>query len=97
MYIEYLSSSLQIRQIDFHKSVKSPGPNECRIQQVLAIGGSHHNDILASFKPIHLHQDLVQGVVSFIVGSMTTASFPSHCVDFVNEDYGGGLLFGCCE
>lgn len=86
MYVEDLPSSLEIRQVDLDYSIKSTRSNECRVKQVLPVGCSHYNNVAISAKSIHFHQDLIESVISLVMGSVAAASFSPHCVDLINED-----------
>ena len=95
--VEDLPSALEVGEIDFHYPVESARPDERRVQQVLPVGRSHHNHVAVSAKSIHLHQDLVESVVPFVMGAVAAASLSAHCVDLVDEDYRGRFLSRCCE
>lgn len=85
---EYLPPSLYIRQVNLDQSIESARACECRIEYILLICGCKYNYIRISVEPIHLNQQLVQGVVAFIVTSSETGcSFLTNCVDLIDEYY----------
>ena len=86
MHVEDLPPSLQIRQIDLNNTVESARTDEGGVEEVLPIGRCHHDDVRISAKPIHLHQYLVESVVSLVVRAVASASLPAHRVDLVDED-----------
>ena len=69
-----------------------------RVENVLAVGGSHDDDALVLAEAVHLHQKLVEGLLPLVVAAAETcAPAPSHGVNLVDEHDGGRLLLGLFE
>jgi hypothetical protein len=64
-------------------------PQECRIQDFRPIGRRHENDADAGIEAVHLDQQLVQGLLTFLMRYRShPASFPKR-IQFVDEDNTG--------
>ena len=60
-------ASCFVRCGDGHSPVEPTGTEECRIEHLGAIGGGQHDDVLIRGESVHLGQDLVQGLLAFVV------------------------------
>ena len=81
-----------------HLAVKPAGTHQSRVQDVRAVGGGNHNDALVGTKAVHLHQQLVQGLLPLVVpAAQAGASLAAHGVDLINEDDAGGFFLGFVE
>ncbi len=77
---------------------RSARAEQSGVQNVLPVGGGQHDDALVGGKAVHLHQQLVQGLLPLIVSAaQTRAALTAHGVDLVNEHNGGGLPLGLVE
>ena len=76
-----------IRQADIDLAVKSARTQQSIVQNIGAVGGSHHNDALVGPETVHLHQQLVQSLLALIMSAAkTAAALPSYGIDLINED-----------
>ena len=67
-------------------------------QRGAGLGGGHDDDSLVGGKAVHLHQELVQGLLPLVVAAAQAgASLAAHGVDLVDEDDGGAVLLGLVE
>jgi hypothetical protein len=69
-------------------AVEAPGPQQCRIQDFRTVGGGQQDHTLVGVKAIHLHQQLVQGLLLFVVPSFQPAdpTCAPQRVQFVDKD-----------
>jgi hypothetical protein len=87
-----------VGQAHVHLSVKPAGAQQGGVQNVHPVGGGHDDDSLVGGKAVHLHQELVQGLLPLVVAAAQAgASLAAHGVDLVDEDDGGAVLLGLVE
>lgn len=69
---------------------------QCRIKYVRTVGSRNDDHTHIAFETIHLDQQLVQGLFTFIVSTSQpgTALTPNR-IDLVDEDDAGCMLFAC--
>ena len=66
--------------------VESAGPQQRGIEHVGPIGGGDDDHALVGVEAVHLHQQLVQGLLALVVSaSQACAAVTSHRVDLVDE------------
>ena len=84
---------LQGRQWHHDLAVEASGPEQCRIEDIGAIGGGHDDDALRRLEAVHLREDLVERLLALVVAtSQTRAALPADGVDLVDENDGGFVL-----
>ena len=92
---EYGFAALDVGQVDENLSVESAGTQQCGIQYVGTVRSRHNDYGFVLFETVHLHQQLVQGLFSFVVAAaQACASLSANGVDFVDKDDTGLSLFG---
>ena len=69
MDLQDFFSSLDIRRTYHNLAVETSGTHQGRIQDIGTVGGGDHNDALVGAEAVHFHQQLVQGLFSFVVAS----------------------------
>ena len=95
VYLENVLTALHVRASHLNLPVKPAGAQQCRIQNVRAVGGSQHNDALGAGEAVHLHQQLVQSLLLFVVSAAQAgAPLAAHRVDLIDEHNGGSDLLG---
>ena len=95
MHFQNLLAAADIGQRHHHLAVKPAGALQGRVEHVRAVGGSNHDHSLIAFKPIHLHQQLVQSLFAFIVAAAQTGTaLAAHGIDFVDKDDAGCIFLG---
>ncbi len=93
--LQDLLPALDVGQAHIDLPVKTAGPQQGGVQNVLAVGGGHDDDPLVGGKAVHLHQQLVQSLLPLVVSAAQAgAALAAHGVDLVDKDDGGGLLLG---
>ena len=99
VHIEDGFALIDVRHVDVDLAVKTTGTHQGLVQNVGAVGRREDDHPTVGPKPVHLGQELIQGVFTLIVGSEVgiLAACPANGVDFVNEDDGRRLLFGLLE
>ena len=98
MDLEDLLTALDIRQAHVDLTVKAARTQQSLIQNVGAVGGRHDDDAVVGLKAVHFHQQLVQGLLAFIVAAAQTGTaLTAHSIDLINEDDAGHGLLGLIE
>ena len=91
-------SSLDVRQPHIDLPVEPSRTQQRRVQNIHTVGGSQHHHALVGAEAVHLHQQLVQGLLPLVVSAtQTAATLTAHGVDLVYEDDGRGALLGLLE
>ena len=70
-----------------------------RVEHVRAIGGAHDHHALVGVKPVHLDEQLIQGIVALVGPAPHLPASPraANCVHLVDEDDTGRLLLRLLE
>ena len=71
---EYLCPALEVREVDVDESVEPARAGEGLIQHFLLVGCCEHDHVCLVVEAVHLHQQLVQSSVPFVVASAKAAS-----------------------
>ena len=88
-------TAADIGQTNVNLTVKAAGTQQCIVQNVGTVGGSHDDDALVGAKAVHLNQQLVESLLTLIVAAAKAgASLTTDSVDLVDKDDGGGGLLG---
>ena len=91
-------ASRDVGQVQGDAAVEAPGTQQCRVEDVGAVGGCDDDDVGVGLEAVHLHQDLVQGLFPLVVASAQSGSpVAAHGVNLVDEDYAGGVALGLVE
>ena len=84
--------------VDHDLPVEAPGPQQRRVEDVGPVGGRHHDDALVGLEAVHLHQQLVEGLLALVVAAAQAgAAMAADGVDLVHEDDAGLVLLGLLE
>ena len=87
-----------VGKIDENLPVKSAGTQQRGVQNVGSVRRRHDDDGFVFFESVHLHEELVQSLLSFVVSAAEPgASFPAYGVNLVDKDYAGLSFFGLIE
>ena len=93
--VQDLLPALDVRVAHIHLPVKPAGPQQGRVQDVPAVGGGQHHHALVGGKAVHLHQQLVEGLLPLVVAAaQARAPLAAHGVDLVDEHHRRGHLLG---
>ncbi len=63
--VQDMEAARLVRQLHLDNAVEPPRPKQRWVQEISAIGGAHHQNlhILAAFYPVHLGEQLIEGLV----------------------------------
>ena len=90
--------AVQIRQLHGNPAVKPAGTGQGRVKGLGAVGGGQNNHAAVVLKAVHLRQQLVQGLLPFVVAPHAAGvSLLANGVNLVNEHDAGSLLLGLLE
>ena len=77
---------------------KRPGRRSAGIEHVGPVGGREQDDALVRLEAVHLHQELVQGLLALVVpAAQAGAAVAADRVDLVDEDDAGGVALALLE
>ena len=71
---------------NFDLAVESTRPKQGRIEHLGPVGGSHHHHSGGGVEAVHLGQELVEGLLTFVVRDNRAASALTDGVNLVDED-----------
>ena len=95
MHIQNLLTPANIGQRYVHLAVKTAWAQKRRIQNIGAIGGRNHDDTDIGLKTVHLHQHLVERLLTFVIATAQTGTaLASDRVNLVDKDDARCVLFG---
>ena len=95
MDLQDLLPALDVGQAHIDLPVEPAGTQQGGVQDILAVGGRHDDDALVAGKAVHLHQQLVQGLLALVVAAaQACAALTAYRVDLVDEHDGRGFLLG---
>ena len=98
MDFQDLLAALDVRQAHIDLAVKAAGAQQRLIQNIGTVGGRHNDDAIVGFKAIHLHQQLVQSLLAFIVSAaQACAALAAHGIDLIDKDDAWHGLFSLIE
>ena len=98
VYLQDLLPALDVRQPHIDLPVEPSRTQQRRVQNIHTVGGSQHHHALVGAEAVHLHQQLVQGLLPLVVSAtQTAATLTAHGVDLVDENDGRGALLGLLE
>src|SRR5258706_8835890 len=97
MDFENSQPSIPVGSIHRDTAVKAAWTQQGYVKSIGAVGGRDDNHGLPCIETIHLHQQLVECLLAFIVGVDACSTLPSYGVDLINEDDAGCSLLGLVE
>ena len=98
VHFQDLLATADIRQADHHLTVEAAGTQQRRIQNVRTVGGGDDDDAVIHLEAIHLHQQLVEGLLTLVVtAAHAGAAMATDGVDLVDEDDAWRVLLGLVE
>src|SRR6266404_1345779 len=91
-------ASTNVRTRNYDTPIKSSGSKQGRIQNVRPIRRSDQDHAVVRFKPVHLYQQLIQGLLALVMSSAEArAAMATNSVNLVNEDDAGRILLALLE
>ena len=98
VHLKNRQASFDIRSIDGDLTVETTGAHQGRIENVGSVGGRNDDDSAVPLKTIHLGEQLVQGLLPFIVATADTGTtLTSDGIDLVDENQAGAVFLGFLE
>ena len=98
VHAQDLLATLHVRGVHADLTVETTRAQQCRIQDVRAVGRGNEDHIGVRVETVHLNQQLVQGLLTLVVtATHAGTALAAHCVDFVHEHNGRGVLLGLLE
>ncbi len=91
-------AALHVRTVDDDAAVEAARAEERRVEDVGPVGGRDEDDALVRLEAVHLHEELVEGLLALVVPAAEAgAAVAADGVDFVDEDDAGGVLLALLE
>ena len=88
-------TAFHIGHTDIHLPVKASRTQQGTVQNVGTVGGRQDNDSFIGPEAVHLHQQLIEGLFSFVVAAAQTgSSLAAHSVDLIDKDDGRRMALG---
>src|SRR3546814_17953096 len=89
MDLEDLDAALDIRPRHHDLPVEAARAEQRRIEHVGPVGGGDDDDAFVRFEPVHLDEELVQGLLALVIAvAEARAPMPTHRVDLVDAEIG---------
>ncbi len=96
--LQDLGAALAVGAVDHDLAVEAAGAQQRGVQDVGPVGGRDQDDVVGHREPVHLHQELVQGLLALVVtAAHAGAAVAADGVDLVHEDDAGAVLLGLLE
>ena len=90
--------ALNVGKVQRYSPVEPARAQQRRVQNVRAVGGGQHDDIVVGLEPVHLHQDLVQGLLTLVMSAAQACSpMPPNGVDLIDKHDTRSVPFGLVE
>ena len=86
MHVQDLAAALDVRPVERDVAVETTRPQERGVENVGAVGGRDDDHVGVGVESIHLHQQLVEGLLALVVTAPKPgASLAADGVDLVHE------------
>ena len=95
MDLENLLAANQVGTVDDHLAVKAARPHQRLVERLRAIGRGQQDDSSVGVKPVHLHEQLVECLITLVVAAWPSrAASLANRVQLINEDEARRLGLG---
>jgi hypothetical protein len=81
VYLENGQAPIPVRALDRHTPVEATWAQERFVQPIWAVGRSDDDDSLVCIKAIHLHQQLVQGLLTLVIAIDAGSTLPTDGIN----------------
>jgi hypothetical protein len=88
-------ASTDIGQWNQNLAIKPARSQQGWIKDILPVGGGYYNHMVIDLEAVHFNQQLVQGLLTFVVAASPAAprtAMTAHCVNLVDKDDAGRFL-----
>ena len=88
MNLEDIFTLVQLWKVHVDDAVETPGAHQGAVQNICTVGGRHDDHVFVGAEPVHLGQELVQGIFALIVssGEVVLATGTANGVDLIDEN-----------
>src|SRR6266851_4261486 len=98
MHVEDRATALDVGAVEHDLTVEAAGPQERRVENIGTVRGGDDDDVRAGVEAVHLHEDLVQGLLALVVRAAEAgATLAADRVDLVDEHDAGGVALRLIE
>ena len=99
MHLQNSLAAFQIRRFDGYLTVETARAKQCRIKHVGAVGRGDDDQIGVVIEAVHLNEQLVQRLLTFVVAAAHTgtATLTTDGIDLIDEDDGRSVHLGLIE
>src|SRR5690606_17511097 len=98
MYLENLFAATNIRQRHHYLAVKAARTQQRGIEHVRTVCSGNHDNAFVAIEPVHLHQQLVQGLLALIMATTEAgATGTADRIDLVDKDDARCMLLRLLE
>src|SRR5699024_9633960 len=96
--LEDVAAPVHVGAVHDDLPVETARTQQCRVEDVGAVGGGDEDHTALDVEAVHLHQQLVEGLLPFVVDAAHAGSaVTAHCIGLVGEDDRGGVGLGLVE
>ncbi len=89
MHLEDLCAAQLVRPVDEHLAVEASRAQQCRVEDLRAIGRGEQDQPFTRIEAVHFDQQLVQGLLFLVVAAESVrAAGAAERVEFVDENDG---------
>ena len=86
MHLQNTPPTTPIRTINHNLTIKPTRPQQRRIQNIRTIRSRNQNNIILQLKPIHLHQQLIQRLLTLIMPpTQTSPTMPPNRINLIHK------------
>ena len=98
MHLQDALAAFHVRRVHHNLAVETARAQQRRIQNIRAVCRSDEHDRVVGLEAVHLHEQLVQGLLALVVtAAQARTTLTADRVDLVDEDDGGAGLFRVLE
>jgi type V secretory pathway adhesin AidA len=80
-----LSALIDRGKGNFNLTIETTRTLDGRVKLVSHVGSSHYDDVVIGTESIHLHEDLIESTVTFVVRAHLLVTLLGDSIDFINE------------
>mmetsp|Transcript_2465 Transcript_2465/g.5107 ORF Transcript_2465/g.5107 Transcript_2465/m.5107 type:complete len:348 (+) Transcript_2465:713-1756(+) len=89
------SAALEVWQVNSHLTIKTSRSEERLIKDINSVSGCNCDDSWVSIKTIHLNQNLIDSLFTFIISTgISSTTLATNSIDLINENNTGSILPG---
>ena len=98
VHLEDRAAAADVGAVEHDVPVEAAGAEQRGVEDVGPVGGRDHDDVLVGLEPVHLDEELVEGLLALVVAAAEArATLAADGVDLVDEDDAGRVLLGLVE